>query len=86
MILEPIAKSITALESSLTTAADVYLFGLAITATIHQVIVEDRAALPTDVYESVRRAVNARFNQLVGGDKSDDLYLTCFLLHPGAQY
>ncbi|KAG0701297.1 ribonuclease H-like domain-containing protein [Suillus ampliporus] len=45
-VLAPIAKAITCLESTHSTVSDVYLFWLAVTATIHQIITEDITGLP----------------------------------------
>lgn len=75
----PIAKSITCLESSHSTVSMVYLFFLAVTATIHQIIKE--GGLPSDVADQIRKAVNFRFNQQIN-DAPDDVYLTGFMLDP----
>lgn len=80
-VLAPIAKAITCLESTHSTVSDVYLFWLAVTATIHQIITEDITGLPTEVTEKIRRAVNYRFDQMVN-DAPCDVYLTGFLLDP----
>ncbi|KAG1829908.1 hypothetical protein F4604DRAFT_1887509 [Suillus subluteus] len=80
-LLAPIAKAITCLESTHSTVLDIYLFWLAITATIHQIITEDITGLPTEVTEKIRQAVNYHFNQMVN-DAPCDVYLTGFLLDP----
>jgi hypothetical protein len=80
-VLAPIAKAITCLESTHSTVSDVYLFWLAVTATIHQIITEDITGLPTEVTEEIQRAVNYRFDQMVN-DAPSDVYFTGFLLDP----
>ncbi|KAG2055259.1 hypothetical protein BDR06DRAFT_1046462 [Suillus hirtellus] len=80
-LLAPIAKAITCLESTHSTVSDVYLFWLAVTATIHQIITEDITGLSTEVTEKIQCAVNYRFNQMVN-DAPCDVYLTGFLLDP----
>jgi hypothetical protein len=57
-VLAPIVKAITCLESTHSNVSDVYLFWLAVTATIHQIITEDITGLPTSVTEQIRKAVN----------------------------
>jgi hypothetical protein len=80
-VLAPIAKAITCLESTHSNVSDVYLFWLAVTATIHQIITEDITGLPIHVTEEIRQAVNYRFNQMVN-DAPCDVYLTGFILDP----
>lgn len=80
-VLAPIAKAITCLESTHSTVSDVYIFWLAVAATIHQIIVENVDKLPIPVLEEIRKAVNFRFNQMIN-DGPDDVYLTGFILDP----
>jgi len=61
--------------------SDVYIFWLAVTATIHQIIMDDVTGLPTDVMEEIRKAVNFRFKQMIH-DTQDDVYHTGFMLDP----
>ncbi|OCB87760.1 hypothetical protein A7U60_g5083 [Sanghuangporus baumii] len=79
MVLSPMAKSITCLESSHSTVADVYLFWLAVTADIHFMLSQD--GLATSDSEKIRRAVNRRFNQMVN-EAPSDVYITGFVLDP----
>ncbi|KAL5512313.1 hypothetical protein ACEPAG_3305 [Sanghuangporus baumii] len=79
MVLSPMAKSITCLESSHSTVADVYLFWLAVTADIHYKLSQD--GLATSDREKIRRAVNCRFNQMVN-EAPSDVYITGFVLDP----
>lgn len=80
-VIAPVAKAITCLESTLSTVADVYLFSLAVTASIHQVITDGTSGLPVDTMEEIRRLVNFRFDQMVNESPSD-VYLTGFILDP----
>ena len=75
----PIAKSITCLESSHSTVSMVYLFFLAVTATIHHVINE--GGLLCLVEDQIWQAVNFQFNQQIN-KAPDDVYLTGFMLDP----
>lgn len=77
----PVARAITCLESTHSTVSDVYLFWLAVTATIHQIIVDDITGLPTHVTEQIHQAVNRRFDQMVN-EAPSDVYLTGFVLDP----
>lgn len=78
-VLSPIAKAITCLESTHSTVADVYLFWLAVTAEIHRLL--SQGALPTNIAEEIRLAVNFRFDQMVN-DAPSDVFLTGFILDP----
>jgi len=80
-VLAPIAKAITCMESTQSNASDVYVFWLAVTATIHQIITDDITGLPSVVMEDIRKAVNFRFNQMIN-DAPDDVYHTGFMLDP----
>lgn len=84
-ITAPIARAITCLESTHSTVSDVYAFWLAVTATIHQIIIENSTEIPNSVLEQVRRAVNRRFDQMVN-EAPFDIYLTGFVLDPRKQY
>jgi hypothetical protein len=80
-ILAPVAKAITCMESTHSNVPDVYVFWLAVTATIHQIIIEDVTGLPFSVVEDIRRAVNFRFGQMLN-DAPDDVSITDFILDP----
>lgn len=80
-VLAPVAKAITCMESTQSNVSDVYVFWLAVTATIHQIIIEDVTGLPSDVIEDIHKAVNFRFNQMVN-DAPDDIYHTGFMMDP----
>ena len=57
----------------------VYLFFLAVTATIHQIIKE--GGVSRSVAEEVWKAINVQFNQQINS-APDDVYLTKFMLDP----
>lgn len=80
-VLAQIAKAIMCMESTQSNISDVYVFWLAVTATIHQIIMEDVTGLPSDVTEDICKAVNFRFNQIVN-DAPDDVYHTGFMMDP----
>jgi len=69
------------MESTQSNVSDVYVFWLAVTATIHQIIMEDVTGLLSDVTEDICKAVNFWFNQMVN-DAPDDVYHTGFMMDP----
>jgi hypothetical protein len=82
-VLAPPAKSLTCLESSHSTVADVYLFWLAVMASLEEVITSPDNEIPSEVVEKLRRICNYRFDQMIN-DAPSDVYLTGFFLHPRA--
>jgi len=84
-LLEPIARSIKCLESSMTTPADVYLFLLATLASYEDIFVSNGAVnglgLPEDVIGDVRKIMNARWNEITHGENKA-VYLATFFLDP----
>ncbi|KAL5490634.1 hypothetical protein ACEPAI_5468 [Sanghuangporus weigelae] len=79
MVLSPVAKALTCLESSHSTVADVYLFWLAVSSGIHRML--SQGGLCVADSEKIRRAVNYRFNQMIN-DAPSDVYITGFVLDP----
>ena len=79
LFLAPVAKLIKCLESSHSTIADVYLFWLAVTGNINDLL--NRVCLETQIKEKIWLAVNSRFNQMVNNAPSD-VFLTGFILDP----
>ncbi len=79
-VTEPLAKSITCLESTHATAADVYVFWLAIMASMDDILKSD-IGLPNEVAERIRRLCNYRFNQSIH-DGPSDIFITAFFLDP----
>ncbi|KAJ8515594.1 hypothetical protein ONZ45_g6996 [Pleurotus djamor] len=90
LVLEPIAKAITCLESSHATVADVYLFHLAIMATLKDRFSEaddeePKHDIPLPVVEKIRQLCNYRFNQTIN-DSPSDMFLAGFFLDPHYRY
>ncbi|KAL5476496.1 hypothetical protein ACEPAI_3353 [Sanghuangporus weigelae] len=79
MVLAPIAKSITCLESAHSTVADIYVFWLAVAAEIHRIL--DEEDLEEAIKDHIRRTVNFRFDQMIN-DAPSDVYITGFILDP----
>lgn len=83
-ILEPIARAVKCLESTLTTAADVYRFWLAILATLDGLFRgtgEYDVQYPIDLTDAIRRLVNARWKQCTDGLERQ-VYLATLFLDP----
>lgn len=80
-VIGPFAKAIKCLESTHSTAADVYLFWLAIVAQLDHLFRENKVLLPDHVKEDVRAITNRRFNGMLN-KTSSDIYLTAFFLDP----
>ena len=59
-VLEPMAKTITCLESTHSTVSDVYVFWLACMASVCDVISMDRYEMGAAVTEGIRHRMNAR--------------------------
>jgi len=45
-----VSKAIMCMESTQSNVSDVYVFWLAVTAMIHQIIVEDATGLPSETF------------------------------------
>ena len=56
-ILVLIAKAITCMESTQSNFSDVYIFWLAVTATVHQIVTEDITGLSSDMLEDICKGV-----------------------------
>jgi hypothetical protein len=78
-IIGPFAKSIKCLKSAHSTAADVYLFWLAIVAQLDQVFVKKQ--LPEQVKAQIRGITNRRFSGMID-DAPTDVYVAAFFLDP----
>ncbi|KAI0087540.1 ribonuclease H-like domain-containing protein [Irpex rosettiformis] len=89
-ILGPAAKATKCLESTHSTVSDVYVFWLAMLATIHDVITDPNIPMPDHVREDIRRITNFRWKQMMEperekekkGQASKEVYLTGFVLDP----
>lgn len=83
----PFARSIKALEATDSNAADVFIFWLAIAASLRKLFDEDEAvtAIAPGCAASVTEIVNRRYKQFV--DRSPtDIYFTAFFLHPSESH
>ncbi|KDQ16586.1 hypothetical protein BOTBODRAFT_107033 [Botryobasidium botryosum FD-172 SS1] len=81
-VLDPLAKAITCLESSHSTASDVYVFWIAIMATYQCDIFKDNSwGLPENVIEEIHRIINYRYNEMMTGP-GKEVYITAFFLDP----
>jgi hypothetical protein len=80
-IIGPFAKSIKCLESSHSTAADVFVFWLATIAHLDQLFRDDKLGIPGGVKEDIRAITNRRFNGMINNGPTD-IYLTAFVLNP----
>ncbi|TDL14241.1 hypothetical protein BD410DRAFT_734381 [Rickenella mellea] len=77
----PLAQAIKCLESSHSTAANVYLFWLAITSALKDVLSNPDSGLPDDVKSDIRGIINYRFSELLE-DGPTSVHLAAFYLDP----
>ncbi|KAF8593427.1 hypothetical protein BDV93DRAFT_461223, partial [Ceratobasidium sp. AG-I] len=82
-VLEPLARSIKCLESSHSTAGDVYHFWLAVLARYHEIFTANNTlqgvGLPESVIEDIKSIVNGRHAEMFQGE-SQQVYLAAFFL------
>ena len=76
----PPSKATKCLESSFATAADVYVFWLAVQASFEELFTKNAIKLPPHVSEKIRRLSNYRFNQTINGAPSDTFIVAFFLI------
>jgi hypothetical protein len=69
------------LESTQTTASDVYLFFLAVCAGYKEILDNGAQGLDVIDQEAIRRAINHRFKQQID-DNTHDIYFTAFMFDP----
>lgn len=79
--LEPLAKAIKCLEASETTPADVYAFFVATMSSYSDLFSTNKHCISAGAMTDMRAILNRRFNELIN-EAPDDVYLTCFFLHP----
>ena len=79
-ILAPIARSIKALEGRVTNAADVYIFWLAITASLRKLFSHDYD-VDRELAQKVITIVNRRYKEFINNSPTD-VYFTAFFLDP----
>lgn len=80
-VLGPFAKAIECLEHSHCTAADVFLYWLAIQSQLQYLFEENRVGLPASAIEDIRAIANRRFDEMIN-ESPNDVYLTAFYLDP----
>lgn len=81
-IIQPLIRSLWALESSQANASDVYVFALAIGASLRELFDLGRAktGITTELAEEVMGIVNERFDEFFEDCK--DFHVTAFALDP----
>ena len=79
-IMAPIARSIKALEGRAANAADVYIFWLAIAASLRNLFTHDED-IDKGLAEKVTAIVNRRYKEFID-DSPTDVYFTAFFLDP----
>ena len=80
-VLTPFAKTIACLESSQSNPADVYLFWLAILASLKCLFDDDTSGFSISEAGEIRAIANARFRELLE-EGPDDCYISAFYLNP----
>ncbi|KAJ3792320.1 ribonuclease H-like domain-containing protein [Lentinula aff. detonsa] len=84
-IIGPIARSLWSLESTVANAADVYVFWLAIAATLKNLFLDKQAVsrlgLTQDQIQDIIRIVNKRYKDFID-DSPTDIYFSAFYLDP----
>ena len=76
----PIARSIKALEGQAANAADVYIFWLAIAASLWNLFQHDRD-IDKGLAEKVTTIVNKWYKEFIDNSPTD-IYFTAFFLNP----
>ena len=78
--MAPIAHSIKALEGRAATAADVYIFWLAIAASLRNLFQCDQD-IDKELAEKVTAILNRRYKEFIDNSPTD-IYFTTFFLDP----
>ena len=79
-IMAPVARSIKALEGRAANAADVYIFWLAIAASLRDLFSRDRD-IDEELAEKVTAIVNRRYKEFIDNSPTD-VYFAAFFLDP----
>jgi hypothetical protein len=79
-IMAPIARSIKALEGRAANAADVYIFWIAIAASLQKLFLEDED-IDGELAHQVTAIVNRRYKEFIDNSPTD-IYFTAFFLDP----
>ena len=82
-IVSPLARSIWSLEASQANAADVFIFWLAIGATLKQLFSrpESETGISIGLAQKVTASINSRYKAFIDGSATD-AYFTAFFLDP----
>jgi hypothetical protein len=80
-VLTPFAKAIACLKSSQSNPVDVYLFWLAILASLKRIFDNDTLGFSVSEAGQIWAIENARFHELLQEDP-DDCYISAFYLDP----
>ncbi|KAJ3859091.1 ribonuclease H-like domain-containing protein [Lentinula novae-zelandiae] len=84
-IVGPIARLLWSLESTVANAADVYVFWLAIAATLKNLFSDEQAVsklgLTSECIQDIIRIVNKRYKDFID-DSPTDIYFSAFYLDP----
>lgn len=83
MVTEPFAKAIKCLESGHSTPCDVFIFNLAIMASLRELFDnnETELSLPESVITDIRNAASNRYFNMVLAS-GNEIYVTAFFLNP----
>jgi len=79
-IMAPVARSIKALEGRAANAADVYIFWLAIAASLRNLFLRD-GDIDDELAEKVTAIVNRRYKEFIDNSPTD-VYFAAFFLDP----
>ena len=80
-VLTPFVKAITCLKSSQSNPADVYLFWLAIHASLKRIFDDDTSGFSVSEAGQIHAIANAHFHELLE-EGPDDCYISAFYLNP----
>jgi hypothetical protein len=84
-VIGPFAKSIKCLESTHSTATDVFLFWLAIMAQLEYIFYNNKLKIPAEIKEQIRAVANQCFNGMIN-DGPTNIYIAAFFLNPGMHH
>lgn len=82
-IVAPLARSLWSLESATANASDVYIFWLAIAATLKDLFItsRDKLSLEEELISSITKIINRRWRAFIDCSPTD-IYFTAFYLDP----
>ncbi|KAI0755573.1 ribonuclease H-like domain-containing protein [Fomes fomentarius] len=80
-ILAPFGRAIKSLEATDTTAGDVYIFWLAIAATLHDLfaLAEEHTGITRELAQKVTSIVNRRYKEVIDESPTDVYFSSCYL-------